>query len=44
MSEKSVQQLVRQDFAEAEIDIATPIHNAYLYTNKTEEAEKKKGG
>ena len=42
LSEKSVQQLVRQDFAEAEIDIATPIHNAYLYTNKTEEAEKKK--
>lgn len=42
LSETVVQRLVQQDFGNAGIDVATPIHNAYLYTSKTEEAEKKK--
>lgn len=40
LDEQSAVQLIQRDFGNSGIDVTTPVHNAYTYTDKTEEAEK----
>lgn len=42
LDEEAVVEMVRRDFGKANMDVESPIRNAYTYTNKTQETEKVK--